>query len=72
MTDGVDHPSHYGGDDNPYEVIKVTEAWGLGLGFCLGNALKYVGRAGKKRGSTKRQDLEKARWYIDRELKSLK
>lgn len=30
----VDHPAHYGGKDNPYEAIKVIEAWGLG--FCLG------------------------------------
>ena len=42
----VDHPSHYGGADNPYEAIKVIEAWQLG--FCLGNTVKYISRAGKK------------------------
>lgn len=42
----INHPNHYGGADNPYEVIKVIDAWGLG--FCLGNTLKYVYRAGKK------------------------
>ena len=36
----VDHPNHYGGRDNSYEVIKIIEA--LELGFYLGNALKYV------------------------------
>ena len=36
----VEHPAHYGGADNPYEAIKVIEAWGLG--FCLGNTIKYI------------------------------
>jgi hypothetical protein len=39
-------PAHYGGADNPYEAIKVIEAWKLG--FCLGNTVKYISRAGKK------------------------
>ena len=60
----VDHPAHYGGADNPYEAIKVIEAWGLG--FNLGNTVKYVARAEHK-GATV-QDLEKARWYLDREI----
>jgi hypothetical protein len=64
----VDHPAHYGGDTT-YEVIKVIEAWELG--FCLGNAVKYIARAGKKHPERTVEDLEKARWYIDRELKSL-
>ena len=42
--DAVDHPAHYGGADNPYEAINVVEAWGLG--FCLGNEVKYISRAG--------------------------
>jgi hypothetical protein len=61
----VEHPKHYGGKDNPYEAIKVIEAWELG--FHLGNAVKYIARAGKK--GSKREDLEKAVWYISRELK---
>lgn len=64
MKEAVDHPAHYGGADNPYEAIKVIEAWGLG--FCLGNALKYIARAGKKDATL--QDLRKARWYLDREI----
>ena len=50
----VDHPKHYGGKDNPYEAIKVIEAWDLG--FCLGNTIKYISRAGKKENTL--QDLE--------------
>lgn len=66
-SDKVNHPSHYGGDNNPYEVIKVIEAWELG--FNLGNTLKYIGRCGKKDDVV--QELEKARWYLDREIKKL-
>ena len=46
----VNHPAHYGGEDNVYEVIKVIEAWELD--FHLGNTVKYISRAGKK-GSDK-------------------
>jgi hypothetical protein len=62
----TDHPSYYGGADNVYEAIKVIEAWGLG--FALGNAVKYIARAGRKEGTSAREDLSKARWYIQREL----
>lgn len=64
----VDHPLHYGGKDNPYEAIKVIEAWNLG--FCLGNTIKYISRAGKK--DAKIQELEKALWYLQREIQKLK
>lgn len=64
----VNHPKHYGGADNPYEAIKVIEAWGLG--FCLGNTAKYISRAGKKDDAV--EDLEKARWYLDREINNRK
>jgi hypothetical protein len=65
-SEAVDHPAHYGGAENPYEAIKVIDAWGLG--FCLGNAVKYIARAGKK--DTALQDLKKARWYLDHEIKN--
>jgi len=61
----VNHPAHYGGD-TVYETIKVIEAWGLG--FHLGNAIKYISRAGKKESAATMEDLEKARWYLDREI----
>ena len=65
----VDHPQHYGGKDNPYEVIKVIEAWGLNNSFNLGNCVKYIGRLGKKGDPL--EDLKKARWYLDREISNL-
>jgi hypothetical protein len=63
----VDHPKHYGGAENPYEAIKVIEAWGLG--FCLGNTVKYISRAGKKDDVL--QDLRKAAWYLAREIDNM-
>lgn len=66
--DRVNHPDHYGGKDNPYEAIKVIEAWKLG--FNLGNCIKYISRAGKK--DSREQDLKKARWYLDREIENEK
>jgi hypothetical protein len=65
-TSPVSHPSHYGGEDNPYEAIKVINAHDLN--FCLGNAIKYVLRAGKKESDTKKQDLEKAIQYLQFEI----
>ena len=65
--DPVNSPSHYtrGG----IEAIDFIEA--KGLGFCLGNVVKYVSRAGFK-ADAKIQDLEKARWYLNREIDRLK
>lgn len=68
-TEAVDHPAHYGGAGNLYEAIKVIEAWGLG--FCLGNTIKYIARAGKKPETSELVDLRKARWYLDREIARL-
>lgn len=70
----VNHPSHYGGKDNPYETIKVIEAWGLDKDFCLGNTVKYISRAGKKEESIKSEieDLEKAQFYLNRKINNLK
>jgi len=69
LLHGVDHPQHYGGKDNPYEAIKVIDAWSLG--FCLGNVLKYICRLGKKSTSDYLTDLKKARWYLDHEIEKL-
>jgi hypothetical protein len=65
----VDHPSHYGGADDVYETIKVIEAWDLG--FCLGNAVKYISRAGKKDPAKTLEDLKKGAWYLAREIERL-
>ncbi len=75
----VNHPSHYGGADNPYEAIKVIEAWNLN--FNLGNTIKYISRHDKKGRQSlddKRSmqqcavdDLKKAMWYLNREIENL-
>ena len=67
MTDQVNHPTHYGGEDNPFEVIKIIEYYDLG--FHLGNVLKYILRAGKKDETI--QELKKAQWYLERKIKTL-
>ena len=61
----VDHPSHY--NTGRIEVIDFIED--QNLNFHLGNAVKYISRAGKKDPAKFREDLEKAIWYINRELK---
>lgn len=66
MQEKINHPQHYGGD-TVYETIKVIEAWQLD--FHLGNAVKYISRAGKK-GDAK-EDLAKAIWYLQRKLDNL-
>lgn len=58
--DMVDHPPHYKG--NGLESIEVIEGWGLG--FHLGNAMKYIIRADRK--GNELQDLKKALWYLQR------
>jgi hypothetical protein len=62
--ENVNHPAHYKGKDNPYEAIKVIDAWKLG--FCLGNAVKYIARAGYKEDRI--EDLKKAIWYLQHEI----
>lgn len=63
----VDHPGHYGGGAlDPYEHIKVVEAWGLN--YELGNATKYICRAGKKPGVDALEDLRKAQFYLNYEI----
>jgi hypothetical protein len=58
----VTHPAHY--NQGKFEVIEVIED--QGLGFHLGNAIKYILRAGKKDPAKTEEDLEKAIWYIRR------
>tara|TARA_R110002020_G_scaffold13043_2_gene47191 strand:- start:22598 stop:22810 length:213 start_codon:yes stop_codon:yes gene_type:complete len=64
----VNHPSHYGGKSNLYEAIKIIEAYDLN--FSLGNVIKYTLRAGKKINEV--EDLEKAKWYLERHITNLK
>lgn len=72
MAETVNHPAHYGGESNPFECIKVLEAWMTPeqfAGFLVGNFLKYTSRAGKK--GNELEDLKKARWYLDRRIQQL-
>jgi hypothetical protein len=64
MTDEVNRPAHY--VDGGIETIDFIEA--KKLGFNLGNAVKYISRAGKK--GNRLQDLQKAQWYLSREIDS--
>jgi hypothetical protein len=65
----VNHPEHYGGSENTYEAIKVIDAWDLG--FSLGNTVKYISRAGKKRKDKELEDLRKALWYLQHHIETL-
>lgn len=63
LSSDADHPAHYGGKDHPHETIKVLESWLTPeeyIGFCKGNAIKYLSRHREKGGLA---DLEKATWY---------
>jgi len=64
MTDPVNHPKHYTTHPSGVECIQITEH----MNFCLGNAVKYLWRAGLKDGENELKDLKKAIWYINREL----
>lgn len=76
VVDFVNHPPHY--KDGGIETIDYIEA--KGLNYHLGNVVKYVSRAGKKgqlmspkqRAQSAIVDLEKAKWYLDREIKVTK
>lgn len=67
----VEHPSYYGGADNPYEAIKVLREWQLDKDAYLWNVGKYLSRAGHKDGNSQLQDLTKARFYLDYKIRLL-
>ena len=72
-NDNVNHPDHYTSHPSGVECIDITEHYD----FCIGNAIKYLWRAGLKTedGKTNAQkeleDLQKAQWYIARKIKML-
>ena len=70
MAERINHPSHY--NTGGIEVIDAIEVWGFGEGFNKGNVIKYIARAGHKDPATEVEDLEKAKWYIEREIERLK
>jgi hypothetical protein len=63
--DPVNRPAHY--NFGGLQPIEAIEKWGLG--FCLGNAVKYIARHAHK--GSPLEDLRKARWYLDREIARL-
>jgi hypothetical protein len=62
VSDPVEHPRHYNDHPSGVECITITEH----MGFCLGNAVKYIWRADLKGKAI--EDLRKAVWYIEREI----
>jgi Protein of unknwon function (DUF3310) len=62
QPDPVEHPTHYTSHPSGIECITITQH----MPFVLGNAMKYIWRADLKNGI---EDLEKARWYLDLEIK---
>ena len=67
MSDMVNNPSHY--TDGGIETIDFIEA--KNLPYHLGNAVKYISRAGKKEPEKTAEDLKKAVWYINRYISKL-
>jgi hypothetical protein len=65
VEDFVNHPKHYTTHPSGIEAIQITEH----MNFCLGNAMKYIWRAGEKGAAI--QDLQKAIWYLNREIERL-
>lgn len=65
LHDPVNHPKHYTKHPSGVECIQITEH----MDFCLGNAIKYIWRAGEKNATV--EDLKKAKWYLERKIKQL-
>lgn len=62
MSDPINHPAHYTSHPSGIECITITQH----MNFCIGNAVKYLWRAGSKGDAV--EDLKKARWYIECEI----
>jgi len=61
----VNHPPHYTSHPSGVECIDVVQH----MNFCLGNAMKYIWRAGLKQDAI--EDLQKAKWYIEKEIERI-
>ena len=64
MTDEINHPDHYLWHPSGIECITITEH----MNFCTGNAIKYIWRSGRKQNISAIIDLQKAIWYLNREI----
>lgn len=71
MSDSVNGPQHYDGDACMVAIEKTLGREGA-IGFCLGNAIKYMWRAGKKDPTKEAEDRQKALWYMDRAVKNMR
>lgn len=67
MNDNVNHPKHYTSDPSGVECFEITRH----RNFNIGNAIKYLWRNGLKDSDSQVQDLQKAAWYINDEIKRL-
>ena len=67
MNDNVNNPKHYTSDPSGIECIEITRH----RNFSIGNAIKYLWRNGLKDSDSQVQDLQKAIWYINDEIKRL-
>ena len=65
QVDNINHPEHYTSHESGIECIQITEH----MNFCIGNAVKYLWRADLKDDAI--EDLQKAKWYIEREIERL-
>ena len=68
QEDKVNHPKHYTNHPSGIECIEITQHHD----FCIGNAIKYLWRAGIKCADTEVEDLEKAIWYINKKIELIK
>lgn len=67
MTSNIDRPKHYTSHPSKIECIEIAQHHD----FLIGNAIKYLWRAGIKNTDTEVEDLKKAIWYIERKIKIL-
>jgi Protein of unknwon function (DUF3310) len=73
MSDNVNHPPHYTSHPSGIECIDISKHHD----FCIGNAIKYMWRAGIKKSADKSdidkeiEDLEKAKWYLSEKIRTL-
>jgi hypothetical protein len=65
-NDNINHPQHYTSHPSGVECIDIIEHYP----FNIGNAIKYLWRAGRKGDAI--EDLEKAKWMVEREIQRLK
>ena len=69
MKNQINHPEHYGGEDNPYEAIKVIESWDLD--FHLGNAVNHISQSSNKENNEQLEHLKKSLWFLERKIQVL-